>query len=103
MDIFVDSMSDLAQSINTANKSSELIYKQLMQYLEQTNKAKEQETVIFENISKSLKELNINQFSATSTLEDAINRVSSSISSQHKTIRNLTQLIEENNKLGKGN
>jgi len=101
MDIFVDSISELTESINKSNKSSELIYKQLMQYLDQLNKSNESESTIFENIETSLKELNVNQFSSTTTLEDAINRVSTNISSQHKTMRHLVELQEENNKLVK--
>jgi len=101
MDIFVDSMSNLSESINTSNKSSELIYKQLIQYLEEANSSNQKESALFETIATSLKELNINQFSATTTLEDAINRVTTTVSSQHKTLRNLAELQVENNKLAK--
>jgi len=101
MDVFVDSMSNLSDSINTSNKSSELIYKQLIQYLEEANSSNQKESALFETIATSLKELNINQFSSTTTIEDAINRVTTTISSQHKTLRNLTELQNENNKLVK--
>jgi hypothetical protein len=101
MDIFVDTMSDLTKSINTANQSSELIYKQLIQYLEETNKSNQKEVIVFDNIATSLKELNVNQFAATSTLEDAINRITTTISSEHKTLRHLVEIQEEHNKMMK--
>jgi len=101
MDVFVDSMSDLSDSINTSNKASELIYKQLIAYLEEANSSNNKESALFETIATSIKELNINQFSATTTIEDAINRVTTTVSSQHKTLRNLAELQSENNKLVK--
>ena len=103
MDIFVDTMSDLTKSINTANQSSELIYKQLIQYLNEANKSNQKEVMVFDNISTSLKELNVNQFAATSTLEDAINRITTTISSEHKTLRHLVEIQEDHNKIIKSN
>jgi len=99
MDIFVDSMSELSKSINTSNKSSELIYKQLIQYLSEANKANKKEVILFDNISASLRELNINQFSTAATLEDALDRVTNTISSEHRTLKKLVDLQEENNSL----
>lgn len=98
MDIFVDQISELSSSINRSNQSSELVFKQVAQGLEQSNKAIQEEVILFENISTSLKELNVNQFSSASTLEDAIKSVSSSILSEHRTLKQLTTLQEENNK-----
>ena len=101
LDIFVDTMSELTKTINTANQSSELIYKQLIVYLEETNKSNQKEVMVFDKISTALKELNVNQFSSTTTLEDAINRITTTVSSEHKTLRRLVELQEENNKLVK--
>jgi len=97
MDVFVDTMSDLSDKINTSNQSSELIYKQLIQYLEESSKANQKEVLLFDNISSALKELNINQFSTANTLEDAIDRVTSSVSSQHRTLKQILE-IQENKK-----
>lgn len=98
MDIFVDTMSNLTEKINISNQSSELIYKQLIQYLDDASKANHKELILFDNISSSLKELNINQFSTANRLEEAIDRVSSTISSQHRTLKKLVELEEKNEK-----
>jgi hypothetical protein len=99
MDVFVESISELSHNLDTANKSSELIYKQLIQYLDKSNKSNNKELILFDNISSSLKELNINQFSTLSTLEDALDRVTNTISNEHRTLKQLVALQEENNKL----
>ncbi|HIP12998.1 MAG TPA: hypothetical protein EYG73_09825 [Arcobacter sp.] len=98
LDIFVDQISELSSSIKMANQSSELIFKQVVKGLEESNKANKEEVVLFENISTSLKELNINQFSTASTIEDSLEAVSNSILSEHRTIKQLVSLQAENNK-----
>lgn len=98
LDLFVDKIGELSSSIKTANQSSELIFKQVVAGLEQSNKSNQDEAALFEAISTSLKELNVNQFSSTSTLEDALETVSNSILSEHRTLKQLISLQEENNK-----
>ena len=98
LDIFVDQISQLSSSIKTANQSSELIFKKVVEGLEESNKSNKDEAALFEAISTSLKELNVNQFSSTSTLEDALETVSNSILSEHRTLKQLSSLQEENNK-----
>ncbi len=99
LDIFVDQISELSNSIKTANQSSELIFKKVAQGLEESNKSARDTTALFENISASLKDLNVNQFTSTSTLEDALQTVSNSILSEHRTLKQLMTLQETNNKL----
>jgi hypothetical protein len=98
LDIFVDQISALSTSIKVSNQSSELIFKQVVKGLEESNQANKAEVVLFETIATSLKELNINQFSTASTMEDSLEAVSNSILSQHRTIKQLVLLQEENNK-----
>jgi len=98
LDIFVDQISELSSSIKIANQSSELIFKQVVAGLEESNKSNKAEVVLFENIATSLKELNINQFSTASTMEDSLEAVSNSILSEHRTLKQLVSLQEENNK-----
>jgi len=98
LDVFVDQISELSSSIKIANQSSELIFKQVVKGLEESNKANKEEVVLFENISTSLKQLNINQFSTASTIEDSLEAVSNSILSEHRTIKQLVSLQAENNK-----
>ena len=99
LDIFINTMSDLTSKINTSNQSSELIYKQLIQYLEETNQSNNKQLIMFDGISKSLKELNVNQFAATTTLEDALDRIASIITSHHRTTKQLVDLQDKNNNM----
>jgi hypothetical protein len=97
MDLFVDKISELSQSIKEANQSSELIFKQVAQGLDEANKSTKNEVILFETISTSLKELNINQFSSTATVEEALETVSNSILSEHRSLKQLITLQEANN------
>lgn len=97
LDIFVDEISELSSSINKANQSTELIFKQVALGLEDSKRANEQQAVLFESIASALKDLNINQYSSTTTLEDALENVTSSIISEHKSLKQLVALQEENN------
>ena len=98
MDIFVDKIGELSVNLSNSNKSSELIYKQLTKYLEETNKSNQKESLIFDNLASSLKDLNVNQFNMTTTLEDAIDRVTNTISSEHRTLKLLLNTQEQINK-----
>jgi hypothetical protein len=98
LDIFVDKISELSNSINEANQSTELVFKQVALGLEDSKQANERQAVLFESIANALKDLNVNQYSSTTTLEDAIENVTSSILSEHKSLKQLIALQEENNK-----
>lgn len=97
LDIFVDKISELSSNINKANQSTELIFKQVALGLENSKIADEQQAVLFESIASALKDLNVNQYSSTTTLEDALENVTSSIISEHKSLKQLVALQEENN------
>lgn len=97
LDIFVDKISELSSNINKANQSTELIFKQVALGLENSKIADEQQSVLFESIASALKDLNVNQYSSTTTLEDALENVTSSIISEHKSLKQLVALQEENN------
>ncbi len=101
MDVFVDTLSQLSANIDTSNRSSELIYQQLMQYLEENKKSNVQDSLFLETISESIKELNINQYSTTNTIETVLNKVNDSVSSEHRSLKQLIQLQEKNNELVK--
>jgi hypothetical protein len=97
LDIFVEQISSLTKSINRSNQSSELIFKKLNYYLEESTKSNEDEALIFDGIATAIKELNINQYSSTSTLEEAINAITNSVISEHRTVKELLDAQKENN------
>lgn len=98
LDIFVDKISELSSSINKANQSSELIFKQVAIGLEESTNATKRQAALFEDISKKLQELNTSQFSGTESMISAINSVSDSILSEHATLKKLLNAQEESNK-----
>ncbi len=98
LDIFVDKISELSNSINKANQSSELIFKQVAIGLEESTNATKRQAALFEDISKKLQELNTSQYSGTESMISSINSVSDSILSEHATIKKLLNAQEESNK-----
>jgi len=98
LDIFVDKISELSASINKANQSSELIFKQVAIGLEESTMATKRQAALFEDISKKLQELNTSQYSGTESMISSINAVSDSILSEHSTLKKLLTAQEESNK-----
>jgi len=98
LDIFVDKISELSSSINKANQSSELIFKQVALGLEESTIATKRQAALFEDISKKLQELNTSQYSGTESMISSINIVSDSILSEHATLKKLLVAQEESNK-----
>jgi methyl-accepting chemotaxis protein len=98
LDIFVDKISELSSSINKANQSSELIFKQVAIGLEESTMATKRQAALFEDISKKLQELNTSQYSGTESMISTINAVSDAILSEHSTIKKLLVAQEESNK-----
>lgn len=98
LDIFVDKISELSSSINKANQSSELIFKQVALGLEESTMATKRQAALFEDISKKLQELNTSQYSGTESMISSINIVSDSILSEHATLKKLLVAQEESNK-----
>ncbi|MDX9742890.1 MAG: hypothetical protein RBT59_03655, partial [Arcobacteraceae bacterium] len=98
LDIFVDKISELSSSINKANQSSELIFKQVAIGLEESTMATKRQAALFEDISKKLQELNTSQYSGTESMISSINVVSDSILSEHATLKKLLTAQEESNK-----
>jgi uncharacterized protein YoxC len=98
LDIFVDKISELSASINKANQSSELIFKQVAIGLEESTMATKRQAALFEDISKKLQELNTSQYSGTESMISSINAVSDSILSEHSTLKKLLISQEESNK-----
>ena len=99
LDIFVDKISELSASINTANQSSELFFKQVALGLEEASKATQRQVALFEDISKKLQELNMGQYAASESTITSITTVSDSILSEHATLKKVLLAQEESNKL----
>ena len=99
LDVFVDTMGDFTDKLDKSNKSSEDIYNLITENLSNSNKSTEKESVLLENVVNNLRELNVNQFSNASMMEESLQEISNVILAEHRTIKKSLVIQEENNKL----
>lgn len=99
MDVFVDTMGDFTDKLEKSNKSSEDIYNLITENLTNTNRSTEKESVLLESVVNNLRELNVNQFSNASMIEESLQEISNVILAEHRSIKKSLTLQEENNKL----
>jgi len=99
LDVFVDTMGDFTDKLDKSNKSSEDIYNLITDNLVNTNSSIEKESVLLENVVNNLRELNVNQFSNASMMEESLQEISNVILAEHRTVKKSLALQEENNKL----
>ncbi len=99
LDVFVDTMGDFTDKLEKSNKGSEDIYNLITENLSNSNKNTEKESVLLENVVNSLRELNVNQFSNASMMEESLQEISNVILAEHRTVKKSLALQEENNKL----
>lgn len=99
MDVFVDTMGDFTDKLEKSNKSSEDIYNLITENLSNTNRSTEKESVLLESVVNNLRELNVNQFSNASMMEESLQEISNVILSEHRTVKKSLALQEENNKI----
>jgi hypothetical protein len=99
LDVFVDTIGDFTDKLDKSNKSSEDIYNLITENLVNTNSSIEKESVLLENVVNNLRELNVNQFSNASMMEESLQEISNVILAEHRTVKKSLALQEENNKL----
>ncbi|PLY07437.1 MAG: hypothetical protein C0625_04475 [Arcobacter sp.] len=99
LDVFVDTMGDFTDKLEKSNKSSEDIYNLITENLTNTNRSTEKESVLLESVVNNLRELNVNQFSNASMMEESLQEISNVILAEHRTVKKSLLLQEENNKL----
>jgi len=99
MDVFVDTMGDFTDKLEKSNKSSEDIYNLITENLSNTNRSTEKESVLLESVVNNLRELNVNQFSNASMMEESLQEISNVILAEHRTVKKSLALQEENNKI----
>ncbi|UTJ07802.1 hypothetical protein [Arcobacter roscoffensis] len=99
LDVFVDTMGSFTEKLDKSNKSNEEIYKVISDNLSSSNKNDEKETMLLEDIVNNLRELNVNQFSNASMMEESLQEISNVIMSEHRTMKKNLELQEESNKI----
>jgi len=96
LDIFGESMSGLKEEMKRSSEGNEIIYKMLSENLESTAKSTSNQIALLESIVNSIKELNINQFSNSSKLDESIQSLANIATSQHKTMKQLLEIQKQN-------
>lgn len=99
LDVFVDTMGDFTDKLEKSNKSSEDIYNLITENLSKSNKDTQKESVLLESVVNNLRELNVNQFSNASVMEESLQEISNVILAEHRTVKKSLALQEENNKI----
>lgn len=99
LDVFVDTMGDFTDKLEKANQNSEDLYAAINDNLSSNNRSTEKESMLLEDVVNNLRELNVNQFSNASMMEESLQEISNVIMAEHRTVKRTLALQEENNKL----
>ncbi len=96
MDILAEALGEFRDSFKKTAESNEVIYKMLSQNIDATNRSTENEIALLERIVNTIKELNINQFSSSNTLDESIQGLSNIATNQNKTMKQLLDQQKQN-------
>lgn len=99
LDVFIDTMGEFTEKMDKSNQFSEEMYKTISESLSNSNRSSEKESLLLEDVVNNLRELNVNQFSNASMMEESLQEISNVIMAEHRTMKRTLALQEENNKL----
>ncbi len=99
LDIFSDSMNELKDDLKKSSEANEVLFKILSDNLESSSKITGNQLTLLEGINNSIKELNINQYSNSNTLDESIQSLANIATSQNKNIRQLLEVQNQNNEM----
>jgi len=99
LDVFIDTMGNFTENLEKSNSTTEEMYKIINDNLSSSNKNNEKETMLLEDIVNNLRELNVNQFSNASMMEESLQEISNVIMSEHRTMKRNLELQEESNRI----
>jgi len=99
LDVFVDTMGEFTEKLEKSNQFSEEMYKTISESVNNNNRSSEKESLLLEDVVNNLRELNVNQFSNASMMEESLQEISNVIMAEHRTMKRTLALQEENNKL----
>ncbi|MFK2821518.1 hypothetical protein [Arcobacter sp. YIC-80] len=99
LDVFIDTMGNFTEKLEKSNSTTEEMYKIINDNLSSSNKNDEKETMLLEDIVNNLRELNVNQFSNASMMEESLQEISNVIMSEHRTMKRNLELQEESNRI----
>jgi len=99
LDVFIDTMGEFTEKLDKSNKYTEEMYKSITDSLSSNIRSTEKESMLLEDAVNNLRELNVNQFSNASMMEESLQEISNVIMAEHRTMKRTVALQEENNKM----
>lgn len=99
LDVFIDTMGEFTDKLDKSNQYSEEMYKTISESVNNSNRSSEKESLLLEDVVNNLRELNVNQFSNASMMEESLQEISNVIMAEHRTMKRTLALQEENNKI----
>lgn len=99
LDVFIDTMGEFTEKMDKSNRSTEDMFNLITENVTTSNKNTQKESVLLEDVVNNLRELNVNQFSSSSMMEESLQEISNVIMAEHRSIKKSLTLQEENNKL----
>ena len=99
MNIFIEKISDFSKQMEDSNKANESMFGMLTNSIDNNSLSATNEMNVLETISSSLKELNINQFSNSSTMGESLQEISDTGMIQNNSIKQMIELQDKNNQL----
>lgn len=99
MNIFIEKISDFSKQMEDSNKANESMFGMLTNSIDNNSLSATNEMNVLETISSSLKELNINQFSNSSTMSESLQEISDTGMIQNNSIKQMIELQDKNNQL----
>lgn len=99
LNVFSDSIGGLKDELKKSTEGNEVVYKMLSENFESLNKSTGNQLALLESVVNSIKELNINQFSNSNTLDESIQGLANIATSQNKTMKQFLDLQKQNQEL----
>jgi len=99
LDVFGEAIGELKDEVRKSTEMEEVLFKTLSENLESNSKVATNQIVLLEGINNSIKELNINQYTNSNTLDESIQSLANIATSQNKNIKQLLDLEKQNYEL----
>ena len=99
LDVFGEAIGELKDEVRRSTEMEEILFKTLSENLESNSKVATNQIVLLEGINNSIKELNINQYTNSNTLDESLQSLANIATSQNKNIKQLLDLEKQNYEL----
>ena len=99
LDVFGEAIGELKDEVKRSTETDEVLFKTLSENLESNSKVATNQIVLLEGINNSIKELNINQYTNSNTLDESLQSLANIATSQNKNIKQLLDLQKQNYEL----